>query len=50
VIVEAFGDAWLDFFGFGGDCSDQGSPCVLAMDQDRSVTAFFGCGGGCGGE
>ena len=43
VTVEAFslypGSSF--FNGFGGDCGDQGNPCTLTMNQDRSVTAFF---------
>lgn len=40
VVLEQAADAGSSFDGWGGACSDSG-PCVVSMDQARSVTATF---------
>lgn len=42
VTLEALVSDGVSYFnGFWGDCSEQGNPCVLTMDQDRLVGATF---------
>jgi uncharacterized repeat protein (TIGR02543 family) len=40
VTLTAAPDAGSTFTGWGGDCTGTG-PCVVTMDQDRTVTATF---------
>ena len=39
--LTAVPDSGSLFAGWSGDCSGQGNPCVLDMDQDRNATANF---------